>query len=74
MAQSTAMMRHAKEAGFVVLDLSDVYKNDTLQSLSRSERDQHHPNAKGHRIIADRLYEELRAQGGLIPFSFPADE
>jgi hypothetical protein len=49
----------AREAGFTIIDLSDVYDGHDLSSLW-IERWDHHPNAVGHRLIADRLYEELR--------------
>ena len=49
----------AREAGFQVLVLEDVYPADRLSSLWLARWD-HHPNAAGHRMIADRLYEALR--------------
>jgi hypothetical protein len=48
----------AEAAGFTVLDLSDVFEGHTAESLWRAEYDQH-PNAKGHEVIADRLYKEM---------------
>lgn len=48
----------AEEAGFIVLDLSDVFEGHSVESLWRAEYDQH-PNAKGHELIANRLYEEM---------------
>ena len=50
----------AKEAGFVAIDLRDVYEGHTRDEVMLSDAD-HHPNAVGHRVIADRLYEELIA-------------
>jgi hypothetical protein len=41
------------------LVLKDVYPADRLSSLWLARWD-HHPNAAGHRMIADRLYEALR--------------
>jgi len=48
----------AAEAGFLVIDMQDVYSGYELGSITVSEAD-NHPNAKGHQIIADRLYGEL---------------
>ena len=51
----------AKNAGFAVLDLSDVYNVPDRNGLWVAEWDAH-PNARGHRLIADRLYTLLRQQ------------
>lgn len=56
----------ADEAGFVVLDLSDVYDHQDLKSLWVAEWDAH-PNAQGHKLIAGRLYEELEKNKEKIP-------
>jgi hypothetical protein len=63
------LVRLAEEAGFVVLDLSDVYTNQDLASLIVAEWDKH-PNARGHQLLADHLYEALKAKEGLLPFNF----
>lgn len=44
----------AKDAGFVMLDLTGVYDVPDRQSLWVAEWDAH-PNAKGHRLVADKL-------------------
>ena len=49
----------ATNAGFAVLDLSDVYAGSDRNSLWVAEWDAH-PNARGHRLIADRLYTLIR--------------
>jgi lysophospholipase L1-like esterase len=49
----------ARQSGFVVLDLSDVYVGSDRNSLWVAEWDAH-PNAAGHRLIADRLYALIR--------------
>ncbi len=54
-------LRLAREAGFHVLVLKDVYPADQLSSLWLARWD-HHPNGAGHRMIADRLYQELRKE------------
>lgn len=49
----------AREAGFEVIDLLDVYDSvPALDALWIAQWDQH-PNAEGHRMLADRLYAGL---------------
>jgi hypothetical protein len=45
----------AKRAGFAVLDLSDVYRDHDLKTIRLADWD-NHPNAKGHQLVATRLY------------------
>ena len=49
----------AEDAGFIVLDLSDAYDNQNLDSLVVAYWDKH-PNAEGHRLIAEDLYRKLQ--------------
>jgi hypothetical protein len=58
-------LRLAAAAGFVVVDLSDVYKGEDVAAIRLAEWDEH-PNARGHRLIAARLYESLRAKQELV--------
>jgi D-alanyl-lipoteichoic acid acyltransferase DltB (MBOAT superfamily) len=51
----------AEEAGFAILDLSDVYAGQSLPSLWVAEWD-HHPNAKGHLLITQALLQAMRGQ------------
>lgn len=60
------LTRVAEEAGFIVLDLSDAYGNQDLESLVVAYWDKH-PNAKGHMLIADDLYRKLREKEKEIP-------
>jgi hypothetical protein len=55
----------ARQSGFYVLNLSDVYEGYELERLWLSEWD-HHPNARGHQLIADRLYQELQVHKDVI--------
>jgi hypothetical protein len=59
----------AEEAGFIVLDLSDAYANQDEASIVVAYWDKH-PNAKGHALIAERLYQVLREKEQQIPL-FP---
>jgi D-alanyl-lipoteichoic acid acyltransferase DltB (MBOAT superfamily) len=52
----------AREAGFTVLDLRAAYDGVELKSLWIAPWDSH-PDATGHRLLADQLYEALKAQG-----------
>jgi hypothetical protein len=48
----------AAQAGFLVIDLQEVYAGHDPQVLTVSSSD-FHPNATGHRVIAERLYSEM---------------
>jgi len=60
----------AKQAGFIVLDLSNVYKGANTDSILLESWDWH-PNARGHQLIAQRLYEALKAESARIPMGLP---
>jgi hypothetical protein len=53
------LKRVAEESGFIVLDLSDAYDDQDLESLVVAYWDKH-PNAKGHSLIAEDLYRKLQ--------------
>jgi hypothetical protein len=53
-----ALRRLAEEAGFVILDLEDTYGDVPVKSIFLAEWDQH-PDVRGHRILADRLWREI---------------
>jgi len=54
-------LRIARAAGFITIDMSDVFKGRKPEELKLAEWD-NHPNALGHQLLADRLYTELMAQ------------
>jgi hypothetical protein len=60
------LKRVAEESGFIILDLSDAYDNQDLESLVVAYWDKH-PNAKGHMLIAEDLYRKLQEQVEEIP-------
>lgn len=66
---ASLMIRIAEEAGFTIIDLSDVYQNHDSAELQIAEWDIH-PNILGHQLIADRLYEKLRTEDELILSGF----
>jgi D-alanyl-lipoteichoic acid acyltransferase DltB (MBOAT superfamily) len=49
----------ARKAGFVMLDISDVYEGHQLEALQIGPWDNAHPNAFGHGLVADALYGRL---------------
>ena len=55
----------ARTAGFTVVDLSNVYADRDVEQLTVAAWD-NHPNARAHRLIADRLYQELRDNRELV--------
>jgi D-alanyl-lipoteichoic acid acyltransferase DltB (MBOAT superfamily) len=65
------LTRLAEESGFIVLDLSDAYDNQDVESLVVAYWDKH-PNAQGHRLIAERLYQALEEKKEEVPL-FPSD-
>jgi hypothetical protein len=58
-------LRMAAAAGFIVIDLSDVYAGEPLEVIRLAEWDEH-PNAKGHRLIADKLYAAIESRSDII--------
>ncbi len=63
---SATLTRYAEEAGFIVLNLMDIYKNQDAENLRVAVWDWH-PNSRGHTVIADRLYNELLKTEKIIP-------
>jgi len=60
-----ANIQLARAAGFWVIDLTGCYAGHDEQQLRVAEWDRH-PNAQGHRLVADRLFEQL-TQNDVIP-------
>jgi D-alanyl-lipoteichoic acid acyltransferase DltB (MBOAT superfamily) len=57
--ETSEILRIARESGFMVIDLSEVYKEYDRASIRIAEWD-NHPNKKGHQIIAERLHMLLK--------------
>jgi lysophospholipase L1-like esterase len=55
----------ARDAGFTIIDLSGVYDGVPKENLTVAEYD-FHPNALGHRLAAQRLYDELLARPAIF--------
>jgi hypothetical protein len=64
-AETPVMQRLAEEAGFVIVSLADVYKGEDVAAIRLAEWDEH-PNARGHRLMADLLYELLQSKQDLV--------
>ena len=63
--ETPIILQTAKTAGFAVIDLSDVFKDQPVDSYTLAEWDRH-PNALGHRLIAARVYDEITKHQDLI--------
>jgi D-alanyl-lipoteichoic acid acyltransferase DltB (MBOAT superfamily) len=61
--EATEVMDRAREAGFVVLDLKHVYGKTDGVALRLAEWDAH-PNAEGHQMIANGLYDAIVQHAG----------
>jgi hypothetical protein len=59
------MLAMAAQGGFVTLDLSD-WADDAPAEVKLNPLD-HHVNALGHRIIAERLFEAIQQRSELLP-------
>jgi hypothetical protein len=57
-SRNPELLQTARNAGFMVFDLYDVYDNRNRDSLRLADWDRH-PNARAMHLIADRLFEEL---------------
>lgn len=57
--------RLARAAGFVVMNLQDVYSARPVEEVRLAEWDEH-PNRLGHRLVADRLYTEIATRGSAM--------
>lgn len=55
-----ALIRQAKEAGFITHDLSGIYDDYEVDDIAVSTWDLH-PNADGHQIMADEMVKMIRS-------------
>jgi hypothetical protein len=63
---ANAIVSVAREAGFQVIDLSDWSAGYAPADLKLGGAD-YHPNALGHRLIAERLFAEFQKRPELLP-------
>lgn len=56
-----ALHRTAAETGFTILNIAQVFAHHKPADIHLEDWDKH-PNAKGHQLIAQHLYEALRPQ------------
>ncbi|MCU0433525.1 MAG: hypothetical protein MUC87_08735 [Bacteroidia bacterium] len=59
MAERNRMEQQARQVGFIPLVLENPYGNSPREALQIGNGDTH-PNARGHRLIADAVYELLK--------------
>jgi hypothetical protein len=64
--ETAARVAQASASGFTVLDLSSAYAGQDLKTIQMAPWD-FHPNARGHRVIADALYNALRERSDILP-------
>ncbi|RMD95041.1 MAG: hypothetical protein D6813_01090 [Calditrichaeota bacterium] len=65
--ENSAKLTHfAEDAGFIVINILDVFANKKVEDLRVAPWDWH-CNASGHKLIADRLYNELIKRKTIIP-------
>ena len=62
--QNNEILAFAANAGFTVVDIRGVFAGVHPDSLRVAAWDKH-PNARGHRMIADRLFTELQRHESL---------
>ncbi|MEO8295386.1 MAG: hypothetical protein ABI613_07725 [Gemmatimonadota bacterium] len=60
----------ARSAGYHIFDVRGVYDGQDPATLLLASWDKH-PNARGHRLIAERLFKEITSDS-LLPLSKPA--
>jgi hypothetical protein len=58
-------LKIAAAAGFIVLDFSDIFAGQDVNALRLAEWDEH-PNAYGHKLIADRLFAAVASRTDII--------
>ena len=68
--RADSMITYATAAGYTILDIRGVFTGINPDSLKIASWDKH-PNARGHRMIADRLFAELQKSDSL-DFARPA--
>jgi hypothetical protein len=61
LARKARQMELAREAGMVVLDLTKAYQGVDPRTMWIAPWDSH-PNADGHRMLGDELYQALKLQ------------
>ncbi len=72
--QEIAQLRElARTERFVLLDLREVYQSHDYQALRVAAWDGH-PNPLGHRLVADRLYQELLRNEALLGLGLSAEQ
>ncbi len=55
----------ARDAGFEVIDLYDIYDGKDTFSLRIADWD-YHPNVEGHRVIGERIWNEFQSRPELL--------
>ncbi|MGV3710749.1 MAG: SGNH/GDSL hydrolase family protein [Gemmatimonas sp.] len=69
---NTAVVKAARDAGFIMLDMSDPYGNKAAHESLRLAAWDSHPNAAGYKLVAQRLVQEFRKHPELLTASSSA--
>jgi hypothetical protein len=64
-ADKAILVGAARQAGFIILDLADVYDGYAKEQITVASYD-FHPNALGHRLVGRRLHQEFLARPELF--------
>jgi len=71
------ILQMGEDAGMIVWDITDLYPPGDRMYLQVAEWDDH-PNAEGHAMLADRVFELLQQDNNLVPLTgapvVPVDE
>jgi hypothetical protein len=69
--ETEGFVKIAEESGFIMINLQDIYRDESPESLRLAQWDEH-PNTKGHQIIAARLYDELFKKDEILALGLAA--
>jgi hypothetical protein len=71
--ETAGFTKIAEEAGFIMVNMHDIYSDQSLASLRVAEWDEH-PNARGHQVIAARLYREMSLKNQILSLGLPEEK
>ncbi|MEZ4701201.1 MAG: hypothetical protein R2834_12765 [Rhodothermales bacterium] len=62
------LSKMVEDAGFTLINMEGAYGKHKTDAVQLASYDQH-PNVRGHRLIAERIYNELKARPTLVPLA-----
>jgi D-alanyl-lipoteichoic acid acyltransferase DltB (MBOAT superfamily) len=63
--ETAPTLRLAEDAGFVIVNLDDVFRGEDIAAIRLAEWDEH-PNARGHNLVGERLYQLLQTKRDVV--------